>query len=292
MPHRSHGLRQFACALLPALFAVFAFALPQQARSEAPSSLGFLRDGKTRTIERAELARLCGVSRVSIEDPYYGGRRNYLACPLLRALREGFGITDAELARLDVIFRASDGYAKPSPGALLTEDGGWLAFTDADRGTLDAPAWDPIDRRQVDPAPFYVVWAGAAQRDTHRYPWPYQLVQIELTSLASTYPLTVPNGAAAGSAERAGYDIFKTECIACHAINGQGGKVGPDLNVPQSIVDYRPEAQIRQYIRNPAFFRYSSMPAHEHLGDEQLDALVAYFRAMSRSKHDPGKAKP
>lgn len=272
-----------------ALAAILAILLPHHVRGQSSASLEFLREGKPRTIDGTELARLCGVSRISIEDPYYGRRKSYLACPLRTVLREGFGIAEGELADLDVIFRASDGYAKPSPGALLIEKGGWLAFTDADRGTLESPAWDPIDRRQVDPGPFYVVWEGESQRDTHRYPWPYQLVQIELTSMAKLYPLAVPTGAAAGSAELAGYEIFKNQCIACHSINGQGGKVGPDLNVPRSIVEYRPEEQIKQYIRDPVAFRYTSMPAHQHLSDAQLDAMVAYFRAMSRNKHDPGK---
>lgn len=275
-----------------ALAAVLVMLPPYDVRGQSSASLEFLREGKTRSIERTELAKLCGARRISIEDPYYGRRKSYLACPLLDVLREGFGIAEHELADLDVIFRASDGYAKPSPGGLLTEDGGWLAFTDADRGTVESPAWDPIDRRQVDPAPFYVVWQEAAQRDTHRYPWPYQLVQIELTSMAKLYPLAVPTGAATGSPEFAGYEIFKTQCIACHSINGQGGKVGPDLNVPRSIVEYRPEEQIKQYIRNPVAFRYTSMPAHEHLSEAQLDAVVAYFRAMSRNKRDPGKPTP
>lgn len=282
--------RQYPSLVCLVLATVIAIMLPVGGSAEPSASLSFVREEKVTSIDRTELAKLCGVVRISIEDPYYGGRKSYLACPLLQALRQGFGLADTELAGLDVIFRASDGYAKPSSGSLVTEDGGWLAFTDADLGTLEAPAWDPIDRRKVDPGPFYVVWAGAAQRDPHRYPWPYQLVQVELTSLAKTYPLTLPAGAAAGSAALAGYDLFKTQCIACHSINGQGGKVGPDLNVPQSIVDYRPEAQIKQYIRNPAFFRYSSMPAHEYLEDSQLDALVAYFRAMSRNKRDPGEA--
>jgi len=88
---------------------------------------------------------------------------------------------------------------------------------------------------------------------------------------------------------RAGYDIFRGECIACHAINREGGTVGPELNVPQSIVEYRPAEQIKAYIRDPATFRYTSMPAHPHLSDQQLDALLAYFTAMKALKHDPGR---
>jgi mono/diheme cytochrome c family protein len=272
------------------LAAILAVAPACKVAVASPVGLRFLQGGKTRSVERTELARLCGVRRITIEDPYYGRRKEFLACPLRDALKQGFGIADADLAKLDVIFRASDGYAKPSTGAVVSEDGGWLAFSDADRGTVESPKWDPIDRKQVDPAPFYVVWEKEPQRDTHRYPWPYQLVQIELTSVAQAYPLVVPTEAATGSPELAGFTIFKTECISCHAMNGQGGKIGPDLNVPRSIVEYRPEDQIREYIRDPLAFRYTSMPAHKHLGDAQLDALVAYFRSMSRHKHDPGKA--
>jgi cytochrome c1 len=31
------------------------------------------------------------------------------------------------------------------------------------------------------------------------------------------------------------------------------------------------------------------MPAHPDLSDADLDALVAYFRAMKDRKHDPGR---
>ena len=54
-----------------------------------------------------------------------------------------------------------------------------------------------------------------------------------------------------------------------------------------SIVEYRPEAQIRAYVRDPGAFRYTSMPAHPGLSDADLDALIAYFRAMRERKQDP-----
>src|SRR4029077_21268172 len=87
-----------------------------------------------------------------------------------------------------------------------------------------------------------------------------------------------------------GYTIFRSECIACHAINGEGGTIGPELNVPQSIVEYRPEEQLKAYIRKPETFRYTSMPSHEHLTPADLDAVIAYFRAMRDRKHDPKAA--
>ena len=76
----------------------------------------------------------------------------------------------------------------------------------------------------------------------------------------------------------------------CHSINGEGGKVGPELNVPMSIVEYRSAVQLKAFIRNPERFRYTTMPAHEHLSDKDLDALLAYFEAMRERKFDPRAA--
>jgi mono/diheme cytochrome c family protein len=89
-----------------------------------------------------------------------------------------------------------------------------------------------------------------------------------------------------------GFSVFARECVRCHAVNREGGRVGPDLNVPQSVVEYRPEAQLRAYIRDPRSFRYGNMPAHPHLRDAELDGLLAYFRAMRARKHDPDARSP
>ena len=132
------------------------------------------------------------------------------------------------------------------------------------------------------------MWTGAGRDDAHRYPWPYQLARIETIRFEERFPHTVPTGAAPEDPAQRGFAIFKRECISCHAVNGEGGRVGPELNVPQSIVEYHDAAQIKAYVRDPGVFRYTTMPAHLHLGDDDLDALVAYFRHMSRHKHDPG----
>jgi mono/diheme cytochrome c family protein len=258
------------------------------AASLAPAArLEFLRDGATvRQLDDAALARACAPRTIEVDDPYYEVRKHYRACPLAAVIEAGFGIPAARLDVEDVVFRALDGYSKPSTPARVAEDGGWVAF-----GEADGAPFAPMGRRALDPGPFYVVWTKAEQRDTHRYPWPYQLAAIELTSLAKKFPHIVPDGLTAGDAGWRGFAIFRSECVACHSMNGEGGTVGPDLNVPRSIVEYRPADQVKAYVRNPASFRYGNMPSHEHLSDGDLDALVAYFRAMQTRKHDPG-ARP
>jgi mono/diheme cytochrome c family protein len=252
--------------------------------------LSFLRDGTVvKRLGRATLERSCGARTVTIDDPYYHARKTFRACPLRRVLELGFG-ADA-LARPDDEFflRARDGYVKTAPARVLAEDGAFLALADAEHAHGADPGWQPIDRRQVDPGPFYLVWAGAEQRDPHRYPWPYQLVAIEIAAFAREYPHTLPSSAAPDSPPWRGFAIFRDECVSCHAINGEGGKIGPDLNVPQSIVEYRPVEQIKAYVRDPASFRYTSMPSHPHLSAADLDGLIAYFDVMKTLKHDPGR---
>ena len=269
-----------------ALVLSIVFAMGEAPASSEKPTLRFILDGtEVGSIDREDLETRCSTQRVEVDDPYYGRRKTFLACPLGKVLVLGFGEGASTFADRNFFLRARDGYVKPASGSILLEDGGFLAFADAERD----PSWERIDRRQVDPAPFYLVWNGSQQNDIHRYPWPYQLASIEVARFETEYPNTLPRGAPASSSAWQGFAIFRSECVACHAVNGEGGSIGPDLNVPQSIVEYRPADQIKAFVRDPRTFRYTSMPAHLHLSNEDLDALVAYFEAMKSRKRDPGE---
>jgi mono/diheme cytochrome c family protein len=249
------------------------------------ATLEFVRDDTVVTrLDEHALAARCGLRTIEVDDPYYEAVKHYRACPLAAVLEAGFGTPVAALGGGDVLFRAADGYVKPATLARVAEDGGFVALRELARES----GFAPMGPRRLDPGPFYVVWSKREQRDTHRYPWPYQLAAIEITDVVRRFPHLVPSGTGEQSDAWRGYTIFRTECVACHSMNGEGGAVGPDLNVPRSIVEYRPVEQLKAYIRNPAAFRYGNMPAHEHLSARDLDALVAYFRAMAARKHDPG----
>ena len=252
----------------------------------ADTGLRFARNGTVvATLDLASLASACAPVRIAVQDPYYQREKRFRACPLARVLALGFA--DAQLdPEANVFLRARDGYTQSAPLAKLRDPGAHLAFEDLSNPGRDG--WEPIDRRQVDPSPYYLVWTGEGQQDLHRYPWPYQLAEIDVAPFEREYPHTLPSGVSAGAPAWQGFEIFRTQCVICHAINGEGGRVGPELNVPRSIVEYRPEPQIRDYVRDPGSFRHTSMPAHRHLDEADLDALIAYFRAMSTRKRDPG----
>ena len=251
------------------------------------AELRFVREGaEVAHADVPAITRACAVTTVEVDDPNYGARKRYRACPLAEVLAYGFGAPPRSLGRADVFIRAWDGYDKPTSAERLAEDGAWLAFGDADRPEL---GWTPLGPKAIDPGPFYLVWSKRAQRDRATYPWIWQVAEFEVVDFRKKYPHVAPDGVPRDAPAWQGFEVFRGECIACHAVNREGGTAGPDLNVPQSIVEYRPVAQIRAYIRDPRTFRYGNMPAHPDLSDADLDALVAYFRAMSRRKYDPAK---
>jgi mono/diheme cytochrome c family protein len=258
-----------------------AFAACKKPASPPSATLTFLKDKtELRAVATQELVDKVPVETVSGYDPYYKKVKRFRAVPLKKVLELGFA-GEGPLEGKELVFRASDGYAVYVRGALAVEDGGYIALED-----LDVAGWEPIGPQQANPAPFYVIWSKPEQVDLESHPRPWQLVKIEMLRFEVAYPFTKPGELPATDPAMVGYGLFRDRCFKCHAINREGGRVGPDLNVPKNVLEYRPEEQVRAYIKNPLDFRYGNMPAHPDLKDEDLDALIAYLRAMKEHKHD------
>ena len=255
------------------------------------AEIRFVREGaEVKTVAVPILVGKCAATTVEVDDPNYGAHKRYRACRLADVLTFAYGVAPSALGSADVFIRAWDGDDRPISAERLAEEGAWLAFGDADRSKGPDFRWEPLGPKAIDPAPAYLVWSKTAQRDQAAYPWVWQVAEFEVVEFRKKYPHVAPAGEPRGSPAWQGFEIFRGECIACHAVNREGGTTGPDLNVPQSIVEYRPAEQIKAYIHDPKTFRYGNMPAHPDLSPTDLDALVAYFHAMARRKYDPAQA--
>ncbi len=252
---------------------------------EAEAELAFMYEGEE--VGRFALAALASSGGVDVEgyDPYYERDKRFRAVELVGVLERAYGGLGLKLSEQEFILRASDGYTVPMSGERIIEGRPLLAYAD-----LEAEGWEPIGPQKANPGPFYVVWRGAEQKDLEQYPRPWQLAQIEIAPFEQVFPKTLPEGAPRESAAWRGFAIYKDQCVRCHAVNQQGGRVGPELNVPRNITEYRPEDQIRAYIKNPRAFRYGNMPPFPHLTDADLDDVLAYLKAMKARKDDPAEA--
>lgn len=137
-------------------------------------------------------------------------------------------------------------------------------------------------KQVVNPAPYYLVWP---QKETYKvFPWPHQVVGIDVAMSDDAYAHLKPVATASEQVQR-GYDLFKGACLACHSINLTGGEIGPELNIPQNITEYRDLAYLKQFIRNPDSFRARSrMTGLPELTDQNIDDAIAYLQYMKDYK--------
>lgn len=59
------------------------------------------------------------------------------------------------------------------------------------------------------------------------------------------------------------------------------GQLGPDLNFPRSVTEYRSKSFMRDFISHPQAYRYNSKMVAAVLDDQEFEMLYGYFKGMS-----------
>jgi mono/diheme cytochrome c family protein len=177
-----------------------------------------------------------------------------------------------------VRFRCKDGYLPIMPLARAMGGQGLIAIRDAN--APQGEDWQPLPGSGAAStlAPSYLVWLSPAG-DPEEYPWPYQMVAIELVSSSDALAGLDADGS------KPGHELFVTHCVKCHAINGVGGTFGPELNSPCSVTEYWNPRLLSRFIKNAGSMRAGTkMPNFDSLPEKDIRVIVEYLQSMARHK--------
>ena len=72
-------------------------------------------------------------------------------------------------------------------------------------------------------------------------------------------------------------EIFDQMCVACHAVDGRGGAVGPALDGVAKRMD---AATLNRWLHDPGSVRPGARMPKLALSEVQIDALVAFLRTL------------
>ncbi len=75
--------------------------------------------------------------------------------------------------------------------------------------------------------------------------------------------------------------IFNQMCIACHALENQGGKIGPALD---GVGSRRDAAYIKKWLEDPTSLKADSKMPKLPLTPEQITELTAYLSLLKETK--------
>jgi mono/diheme cytochrome c family protein len=226
-------------------------------------------------------------------DAVYRRAKTYLGAPFSKYLELAGVQNVGEVGDTLVQFVCADGYNPLTSLKVLLADEAFLAVRDA--AAPPAEMWEPFPTPgpKRTPAPAYLVWPRAAEDPSH--PWPYGIVGVRIGSAGAMLGPAEP----VQSTARPGYELFLQHCLKCHSINGVGGTMGVDLNVPRNVYEYWQGEALPDFILNPESYRlHSKMPAFPNLRGTALTQILHYIESMGavkrlpRSELAPGSRQP
>ncbi|MCA9581791.1 MAG: cytochrome c [Myxococcales bacterium] len=227
---------------------------------------------------------------VRVHDPYEDKVLAFTAVPAVPVLDRILG--DRWRTAGEVEFLCRDGYRASVPSSRFQKHQAFFALGRGGRHpfTLDKPVGGtPVT---TDLRPLYLVWANlddSVVRAEADFGWPYQIVGITAVDVSAKYDRIAPPEGAGAEAER-GFVAFRRWCARCHALDGVGGTVGPELNQPVSVTTYLRPEWLHRWIVDPLSVRRGTpMPGlPKDIPDRERTArdIVAYLGAVAPAE-DP-----
>jgi mono/diheme cytochrome c family protein len=172
-----------------------------------------------------------------------------------------------------IVLRTRDGEAVPVPLTLVHQLKPVLVRAEGAPGFL--VAWPNLEQVGLAADPRAPGWWARGVDAIDFVPWPQAYGAALAPPLGSTTPA------------RQGAGVFATRCVACHALRGAGGTVGPPLTLVGTSLDGRGfDAAIAKH----AFERRGLAPPD----DAQRGQLWAYLQAVARAPppEPSGEKKP
>jgi cytochrome c2 len=262
------------------------------AGDETASALRFARHGEVVASRNLTALRAAvDAQTLTVFEPYEAREIAFRALPFADVLDRVF--TPSWRDEEELLFTCRDGYQPTVPVKRALEHRAWLAF-ERREADFSIRKLESGRHQHVPLGPFYLIWENLDDpvvRAEGDYGWPYQLVGVELVRARDRFPrMSPPEGA--GALVHTGYTAFRMYCSRCHAMNGEGGAIGPELNAAGQEVGGRDPAWLRRWIDDPSrFVPNARMPALDpglRDRDHTLDALIAYLRAMAHQESPHG----
>lgn len=225
----------------------------------------------------AQLRKQHPLVSAEVNDPFYKRKQRYQGFWLRDVLSDLRGAGNPE-NDVYVRFRCKDGYLPIMPLARAMGAEGLIAIRDAN--APHGEDWQPLPGSGTSStlAPSYLVWLSPPG-DSEEYPFPYQMVAVELISSSAAL------GDVQADGSKRGHELFVAHCLKCHAINGVGGTFGPELNSPCSVTEYWNARLLSRFIANSGSVRAGTkMPNFDALGEKDIQSIVEYLQSAASQK--------
>lgn len=252
-------------------------------KAKKPESVNHKTNSYSFTIDLLSLKSknlLINSQKVNVEmDPVYHKSKTYNGLVLKNIIENYSGLNPEKYEETKIIFECEDGYKPEMPLNKLLSADSYLAISD-----VDAPKgsdWERIykDGHEMKAAPFYIVYKGVSVKDGS-YKWPYNVVKLHFVPANNDIELIFPKEKNAES----GYKLFQRHCKTCHSINGIGGTMGPELNVPKNVTEYWKENDLEAFIKNPASYRKNVKMPTLTISKKEISEIVYYLNVMVHQK--------